>query len=80
MAAVGNLRALFLDLRGRVNLLLLFKHPDAAFVLFLFFSVDLNGKRRNKAKEIQMVEGSGWGEILNWEGRIKTKRTRVQEL
>ena len=70
MAAVGDLRALFLDLRGRIKLLL-FKHPDAAFVFFLFFSVDLNGKRRNKAKEIQMVEGSGWGEILNWEGRIK---------
>ena len=77
MAAVGNLRALFLDLGGRVNLLLLFKHPDEAFVFFLFFSVDLNGKRRNKGKEIQMVEGSGWREILNWEGRIKRKRTRV---
>ena len=61
MAAVGNLRALFLDLRGRVNLLLLFKHPDAAFVFFLFFSVDLNGKRRNKGKtngRREWVEGN----------------------
>ena len=50
MAAVGNLRALFLDSRGRIKLLLLFRHPDAAFVFFLFFSVDFNRKRRKKRK------------------------------
>ena len=37
MAAVGNLRALFLDLRGRIKLLLLlFRHPMQ--ILFSFSS------------------------------------------
>jgi len=62
MAAVGNLRALYLDSRGRIKLLLIFDIPMQ--LLFSFSSFRKTFMERGEKKEKEMVEGSGCREIL----------------